>query len=161
MDNTEKDILIRWLNNAYAMEESIVETLERQVDQLDEMSEVKEKVQEHIEITKNQADKVKKCIERLGGDVSQIKSAGANIMGAIQGMSTAIADDKMVKDALAIFATEHFEIASYLSLITAAEELGDEETAKVCEGILHEEEEMAEWVKKQLPLITKKYLASE
>lgn len=161
MNNTEKDILIRWLNNAYAMEESIIETLERQVDKLDEMPEVKAKVQEYIEITKNQADKVKKCIERLGGNVSQIKSAGANIMGTMQGMSTAIADDKMVKDALAIFATEHFEIASYLSLITAAEEFGDEETAKICESILHEEEEMAEWVKKQLPLITKKYLASQ
>lgn len=39
---------------------------------------------------------------------------------------------------------EHHEIACYRSLIGAAEELGDAETAELCTEILREEEAMAD-----------------
>jgi ferritin-like metal-binding protein YciE len=53
------------------------------------------------------------------------------------------------------------EIASYRILISTAQEVGDMETARVCEGILKEEEAMAEWLEQNLPGLTKNYLARE
>jgi ferritin-like metal-binding protein YciE len=73
-------------------------------------------------------------------------------------MSTAMANDKMVKNAMGNYAIEYFEIASYKILITTARELGHEEIAMVCEGIMSEEQEMADWIDQSLPLVTRQHL---
>ncbi len=161
MANKKKEILIGWLNNAYSMEQSIVKTLERQAGQLESMPEIKAKVEEHITQTKSQAERVKGCIERLGGSVSQPQSAFANLMGTIDGLSTEIADDKIVKDIIIEHSTENLEIASYLALLTAAREVGDTETETVVKQILEEEEAMAAWTIKHIPEVVKHYLASK
>lgn len=75
-------------------------------------------------------------------------------------MSTATAEDKMIKNSLADYATEHFEIASYRALIAAADAVGEEETARVCEEIL-KEEEMAKWVNNEIPRLVKAYITSQ
>ena len=53
------------------------------------------------------------------------------------------------------------EIASYEILIVAAEEFGDPKTAKVCEEIMGEEEEMAEWLLENIRPLTREYLNRE
>jgi ferritin-like metal-binding protein YciE len=154
MSQSRKDTLVAWLNDAYAMEEGIVEVLERQVKHMDEMPDVQMRIQQHLELTRSQAERVKSCVERLGEKVSKTKSVFANAMGAMQGMGTGMAEDKVLKDALADYAVENFEIASYMSLTTAAKDVGEYEIARVCEGIMHEEEEMADWLRQQLPVVT-------
>jgi ferritin-like metal-binding protein YciE len=57
----------------------------------------------------------------------------------------------VLKNFLADYATEHFEIACYRALIVAANEAGHPRIATVCERILAEEEDMAEWIGKNLP----------
>lgn len=158
MNNKQEDALVTWLNDAYAMEQSLKETMERQVDHMKEMPEAQSRIRQHIDQTKDQAERVKGCIEELGGKVSHTKSALANMMGAIQGMGTGPAKDTALKDALMNYAAENFEIASYRSLVTAARELGHENIASTCEGILREEEQMAHWVEQQLPKMTQMQL---
>jgi ferritin-like metal-binding protein YciE len=63
-----------------------------------------------------------------------------------------------VKGAIASYTFEHLEIAAYRSLIGAAEELGDAETARVCSEILRQEEAMAGWLEQHLPELTRQYL---
>ena len=77
----------------------------------------------------------------------------------MQGLASGPARDTAIKDCLAGIAAEHFEIACYRSLIAAAEQLGDMETASTCRGILREEEEMARWLETQLPTVTQHELA--
>jgi ferritin-like metal-binding protein YciE len=69
--------------------------------------------------------------------------------------------DEVVKAALASYAFEAMEIASYSILRSAAEDLGDVETARVCDQILREEEAMADWLKNNIPDITRQFLAQE
>jgi ferritin-like metal-binding protein YciE len=162
MDNNQNDkqmdMLRTWLKDAYAMEQGIVETLERQIPQFDEMPEAQAKIQEHLDLTKTHADRVRGCVEKLGDDVSHVKSGMANILGAAQGMSTIMASDKTVKHALGDYAVEHFEIASYRAIATAARELGHEEIARVCEDIIQEELEMADWLRMQLPMVVRQHM---
>src|SRR5512139_1696553 len=140
------------------MEQGIVEILEKQIGQFDDMPEAQAKIRQHLELTKDQAERVRDCVERLGDNVSHVKSGMANVLGAVQGMSTAMADDKMVKNSMGNYAIEYFEIASYKVIVTTARETGYEEIALVCEGIMREEKEMADWLEKALPLVTRAHL---
>ncbi len=56
---------------------------------------------------------------------------------------------------LADYASEHFEIACYRSLIAAAEEAGKPQVAEVCSEILEDEEAMADWIEEQIPEVTR------
>ena len=158
MHDNQKDTLTTWLKDAYAMEQGIVELLERQIGQMDDMPDAQEKVREHLELTKSQAERVKDCVERLGDNVSHVKSGIANVLGAVQGMSTALASDKLLKNAMGNYAIEYFEIASYRANAVAARELGHEDIAQVCETIMAEEQEMADWLEEQLPTVTRQVL---
>jgi ferritin-like metal-binding protein YciE len=157
----QQETLIAWLNDAHAMEKSLAPVLENHAKDADLHPEMQVKLQEHLNETKQHAELVAGCIKRLGGSVSTVKSGLGTVMGTVQGMSTGMAKDELVKNALADYAAEHFEIASYRSLIAAAEELGDQQTVGVCQQILRDEEEMAGWLEQHLPTITREYLAKQ
>lgn len=152
------DMLRTWLKDAYAMEQGIVEILERQIDQFEDMPDAQMKIQQHLDLTKSQAERVRGCVESLGDDISHVKSGLANFLGAVQGMSTVGADDKMVKNAMAAYAIEHFEMASYMAIIAAASEMGHEDIATICDGIIQEEMEMADWLRMQLPSVVHQHM---
>lgn len=154
----QRDTLTTWLKDAYAMEQGIVEILERQIGQMDDMPDAKEKIRQHLELTKTHAERVRSCVERLGDDISHVKSGLTNFLGAVQGMSTWMANDKIVKNAMANYAIDHFEIASYLINAAAARELGYEDIANACETIIAEEQDMADWLKMQFPFVTRQHL---
>jgi ferritin-like metal-binding protein YciE len=160
MKNNQKDTLTTWLKDAYAMEQGIVEVLERQIDQAeaDDMTEAAAKMREHLAMTKIHADRVRSCLEQLGEDVSQVKSGIANLLGAVHGMTTVMANDRMLKNAMGNFAIEHFEISAYLANAAAARALGHEDIAQVCEEIMQEEQEMADWLESQIPVVTRQVL---
>jgi ferritin-like metal-binding protein YciE len=155
---SQKDDLISWLNDAYAMETSIGEVLENHTNDAKNIPEMHERLREHLEETHRQADRLKRCIEAMGGDVSQGKAWFSSLAGKIKGVSTGAADDQVVKNALSDYATEHFEIACYESLIAAGDELGYPEVVQVCQENLAEEEAMADWFEAQIPEITRGYL---
>jgi len=157
-DDNQRDTLTTWLKDAYAMEQGIVEVLERQIGHFDDMPDAQEKMRQHLELTKTHADRMRSCVERLGDDVSHVKSGMANFLGAVQGMSTMMANDKTVKDAMANYAIEYFEIASYMANAAAARELGYDDIADVCEMIITEEQDMADWLEMQLPMVVQQHL---
>jgi ferritin-like metal-binding protein YciE len=158
MSNHQKDTLVVWLKDAYAMEQGIVKSLEHQVGQMDDMPEAQAKVREHLELTKTHAERVKECVEQLSDDVSHVKSGIANVLGAIEGISTVAANDKMLKNAMANYAIEYFEISAYMANAAAARELGYDDIAEVCDTIRSEEQDMADWIEEQLPILTRQEL---
>ena len=148
------DLVIAWLNDAHAMELSIARVLENHAKDAKDHPALQARLQEHLEQTRGHAEAVKGCVERLGGDASALKAGMATVMGTVQGMATGLAKDELVKNALHDYGTEHFEIACYASLVAAAEELGDAETARVCREILRDEEAMAAFLLAQVPPTT-------
>jgi ferritin-like metal-binding protein YciE len=156
-----RETLISWLNDAYSMERGIVPVLENHVKDADRLPEVQNRLRAHLEQTKRQGDQVKMLVERLGGSTSAVKTTMGTVAGFFQGMSTGAAPDELVKNALADYSTEHFEIACYRALIAGAQALGETEVVRVCEQILREEEEMARWLESQLPQLVQLYLGQE
>jgi ferritin-like metal-binding protein YciE len=153
-----RETLLSWLNDAYAMEKGLVQVLENHANDVKDRPDMYQRIAQHLEQTRMHAERVRECVERLGGSTSTMKTAMGAISGFFQGRSTGAAPDELVKNALADYAAEHFEIASYRALIAAARSLGENEVLRICEGILREEEEMARWLEHQLPMIVNEHL---
>lgn len=161
MTTRAQDNLMDWLRDAHAMEEQAEKMLSATADRLEHYPELKARILQHLDETKQQATLVRGCIERRGGDTSVTKDAMAKIMAMAQGMSGMFVSDEVVKASLASYAFEHMEIASYKALIAAAEMVGDEETKRVCEQILPQEEAMAQWLADHLPGTVKQFLGRD
>ncbi len=155
---TGKDLVIAWLNDAHGMENALVQILEHQIKDAKDYPQVQAKLQQHLEQTRRHAELVKGCVENLGGKTSTMKTGMATLFGQMQALSTGAAKDEMVKNALADYAAENFEIASYTALIRAAEDLNEQQTAAVCQQIRQEEEEMARWLQQNLPTLVQQTL---
>lgn len=158
---TRRDVLISWLNDAYATEQSLVNVLESHVQHADGHEPLKAKYEAHLAQTRRHGELVEQCLQKLGSDTSAAKGAMGKMSGWIQGMSAAPADDALVKDALADYSMEHFEIASYKGLIAGAEQAGETEVAETCRQILRDEEDMAQFLEQQIPELTESHLVKQ
>src|SRR5690606_36292101 len=125
----------------------------------DNYPEKSERIRLHVEETKEQAARLKACLDGLDEGSSTMKDVGGKLMATAQSMSGMFASDEVMKGSLASYTFEHMEIASYTILIAAAHSLGETEIARVCEQNLREEVAMAEWLQNNLPSTTEQFLA--
>jgi ferritin-like metal-binding protein YciE len=72
-------------------------------------------------------------------------------IGSGEGATTAIFRDQLVKDPLADYASEPFEVACYTALVRAATEFGYDDVARVCTQNLQEDQAMAAWLLPHIP----------
>ena len=91
---------------------------------------------------------------------SAVKSAAGKLAANLGAMANATAEDEVIKNGIADFAFENFEIASYESLVAAAESLGEQQIAQACRQNLEEEREMARWLQQHLPETTQQFLSA-
>ena len=150
---THQQTLIAWLNDAYAMENSMIPVLENHAKDAKDHPDIQARGQQHVDETRRHAEMVRSCIERLGESPSTLKTGLGSVMGTMQSVATGLFRDEVVKNFLSDYAAEHFEIASYKALIAAAQEFGDLETVRVCQEILREDEDMAHWLDQHLPVV--------
>lgn len=150
-----------WLKDAHGMEMEALEILEKQADRFDGYPEMQQRIRQHVKETRSQAERIAECINRYDGDSSTLKDISGKLMGNMAALTNAMASDEVVKNSIADYAFESLEIASYRSLVAAAEAAGDEQTAQVCREILKEEEAMASFIGDRIPQITSAYLRRE
>lgn len=100
-------------------------------------------------------------MKSLGEDTSALKDTGGKAMALMQAIGGMVASDEVIKGAVASYAFEHMEIASYTALIGAARAAGETEVAHVCENILQQEKAMAAWLAKHTPAMVQEYLGRE
>ena len=152
---TANEQFVAWLNSAHSMEVSLVKVLENHAKDAKDYPEIQQRIEQHVDATKRHAKRVEDCLQLLGEKPSATKSIIGNITGMVQGASTGMFKDELVKNFLSDYGAEHFEIACYRSLIAAAEDLGRPEITVICEEILMEEEAMAEWIEDKIPEVTR------
>jgi ferritin-like metal-binding protein YciE len=158
MANTREDNLMAWLRDAHAMEHQAIEMLEKMANRLEGYPELQARTRQHLDETHRQADMVLKCIERRGGSTSMVKDAAGKLIGTGQALSGLFVSDEVVKGALASCTFERYEASSYRILAATAEEVGDQETKRVCEELMRQEEAMGDWLWQHLPQVTRQYL---
>ena len=156
-----KERLVQWLRDAHAMEEQAETMMSGMIGRIENYPKLRDKLQQHLEETRQQAKRLEQCLGRLNGGTSTMKDAGGKMLAMGQAMSGIFAGDEIVKGSLANYTFEHMEIASYRILIATAKEAGDMETQRVCEENLREEEAMASWLQQNLPEVTQQFLTRD
>jgi ferritin-like metal-binding protein YciE len=152
---------IQYLNEAYGKEKELETALQAHIA-MTTRPPYKKRLQEHLKETKRHARELERRIKKLGG-----QAAGA---GTVTGVATKAAaaakgplhairgtgeQEKMLKNAKTEYWNEHEEIATYTAIETLAETVGDTETAKLAKSIRRDEERMAKFLERQIPVLTK------
>jgi len=157
MNDDQKKMFVAWLNDAHALEESLITMLQKQIDE-EKDGEMKTKLEEHLEETKRHAQLMRSCIARYGEEPSGGKDFLSTVSSAIAGLGISMMHDKDVKNVHSAYAAEHTEIATYTVLRAAASEGGDMETVTICDEILQDENEMAQFLLEQIPTVVSNHL---
>ncbi|MES2405659.1 MAG: ferritin-like domain-containing protein [Pseudomonadota bacterium] len=156
-DNPARENLVDWLRNAHAMEVQAEAMLKGQAGRLEHYPEVRARVEQHVTETQQQARDVEQCLKSLGEDTSTLKDTGGKAMALMQAMGGMVTSDEVIKGAIASYAFEHMEIASYTALIAAAQAAGETQVARACEAILQQEKAMAAWLAEHTPGVVQQY----
>lgn len=161
MATSKRDTLIVGLRNAYGLEGQALSTMENVHSRLEHYPQLKAAVGQHIEETRRQQEMVEQLLGRFGESPSTLKEAAMKLMGNLQSMFHASASDEVLKNLFALYAFEHFEQASYLSLIAMAEECGEMEVAQTCRQILQQEEATGQKLRDMIQSVTQTYMQRE
>ena len=156
-----KEELIDWLQDAYAMESALLIALKKQINSEKVSQRMREQASIHYVETEGHAKAVEESLKSLGSGPSVAKNFIGEGMEAVKGTATMFAKDERIKDALAAYASEHFEIACYTALRTGALKLGLTQVVGMCNAIILEEQKMAAWLEKNLPDVVNDYLAEK
>lgn len=158
---TAKERLVEWLRDAHATEEQAETMLKGTAGRIDNYPMFKERLEEQARIAARHAEELKQCLSDLGEGPSMVKDMTGKVTAIGQTLSGLVVGDEVVKAALATETFAQMEVASYRILITAAETAGEPRVQSMCEHLLADEVEFADWLEQQLPDLTAQYLARE
>jgi ferritin-like metal-binding protein YciE len=181
-ETTARDTkLIQYLNEAYGKEKELETALQQHIG-MTTRAPYRKRLREHLTETRGHARAVERRIKELGGkaESSGIPSAAPEAVGeaastlqAVASKAVAVAkgplqairgtseNEKMLKNAKTEYFNEFAEIATYTSIETLADTVGDGETAKLARSIRREEERMAKFLERQIPALTKSVAVEE
>ena len=157
-DETGMDLFLTGLRNQHAVENQAVQLLSRQVERLESYPEMEARMRQHIDESKIQAQRIEEILGKLGTSHSALKDAGMSFMGNMAALAHTPAQDEVLKNTMANYAFEHFEMASYKSLLALTDVVGQSGAVSALKQSLQEEEAMAEWIDQHIGPTTQRYL---
>jgi ferritin-like metal-binding protein YciE len=153
-ESETRSIFITGLRNAHAMENQALSIMKPQVSRIENYPQVARRLEQHITETENQMRRLEEILGTLDESHSSLKDAALSFTGAMAAMGHSMAGDEILKNSMANFAFENFEIAAYKSLITIAELGGFQAAVTPLQANLKEEYSMAAWLDDNLRSVT-------
>jgi ferritin-like metal-binding protein YciE len=157
-DETPRSLFVVGLRNAHAMEREAISMMESQISSIETYPEVKTKLQQHLEETRGQDERLERILGELGEDTSTFKDVVMGFMGSANSMAASMADDAILKATFANFAFENFETAAYKSLLKMAEINGSAFAVPLLQQSLDEEVAMSRWIEQHVEDVTARYV---
>jgi len=144
--NSLQELYVEQLKDLYDAEHQIIKALPKMIDKA-ESEELKDALNEHLEVTKEQANRIERIFSDMGDKAKAEKCKG--MQGVIAEGDGLIGDieDPGVRDAAIIASAqrvEHYEMAGYGTARTYANQLGEDEAADLLQQTLDEEKEADE-----------------
>lgn len=150
-DSQLQEKLVKYIEDAYALENHLVETLRKHAEQAQEFPAIQAKIRQHLAETEQHRQRMADRLAAFNRKPSAIKGALSAVMGNTVGVVSGARPDVMAMNARDEYVTEHLEIASYTLLIAIARAFGDEVTVQACELNLRDEIVMQQWLAQHLP----------
>jgi len=150
-------LFIIGLRNQHAVENQAVSLLSRQVERLENYPEMEARMRQHIDESKVHAQRIEELLSQFGESHSALKDAGLSFMGNMAAMAHTVAPDEVVKNTLANYAFEHYEIAAYKGLLALADRVGQGVESMLRQS-LQDEIAMAQFIDQHIGPTTLRYL---
>ncbi|MEA9763051.1 ferritin-like domain-containing protein [Xanthomonas campestris] len=141
-----RERLVKWLQDAYAMEKEAETMMKAMAARTEHYPELKHRIEQHVQETQQQSAGVQRCLELLDGSIPTAKGMLSSVLASMHAAGNSMMTDEVTKGVGISYAFEHLEIASYRALVVAARIAGEQQVAQICEDILQQEIEMAEWL---------------
>ena len=170
MSKSEQKI-VQYLSEAQATEAGLVRVLQAQIAMAPEGS-YRKGLEKHLGETRRHAERVGKRRAELDHGANPLR-AGVDAAESVVGQVLAIAktpldlvrghggEEKVLKNAKDVCATEALEIATYTALERLARAVGDPTTADLAASIRADEEKMLERVLREIPKLTDAVVGAE
>ena len=131
------------MSHLYDAERQIIKALPKMIDAA-QAEELKDALNEHLEVTKEQANRLEQIFKNLGEKVKAEKCKG--MQGILQEGNDLVGEieDEKVRDAAIIASAqrvEHYEMAGYGTARTYAQLLDEPDARDLLQQTLNEEEE--------------------
>jgi len=143
--NSLQELYVEQLQDLYSAEDQIIKALPKMIEAA-RSEELKSALNEHLEVTRNQASRIETICQELGEDTEKEKCKGME--GVLREGSDLLKEvSEEVRDAAIIAAAqrvEHYEMAGYGTARTYATLLGFDKAAGLLEETLDEEKEADE-----------------
>jgi ferritin-like metal-binding protein YciE len=153
-----RDIFITGLRNAHAMENQALSVIDTQLGRVESYPEMISMLKQHRGETETQIARLDQIFDSLGESPSGLKDTVLSAMGSMQAMGHALASDEILKNHMADYMFEHFEIAAYTSLITMAKAVGATGAVALLQQNLAEEQRFQQMLLDSLPRVTETFL---
>ncbi|HZO87960.1 MAG TPA: DUF892 family protein [Chthonomonadaceae bacterium] len=146
-----RDKLIRYLDDAWAVEKSLVSALKDMADNTNDAA-VRALYEQHSRETHDQEERLEARIRALGAEPSGSKGLLNSLMAKISEMLNTFHSeaDRTTQDLVKAFAIENFEQAMYQALMAYAQAIGDNETVSLANQLMQEERQAADKVWAQI-----------
>jgi ferritin-like metal-binding protein YciE len=119
---------------------------------------MRERMQRHIEESKEQARRLEELLSTLGTSESSFKDTMMSLTGNLMAIGHSTASDEVLKNTIANFAFEHYEIAAYRSLLVLADATRHRAGMSLLQASLSEEQAMADWIEQHIGPTTLRYV---
>jgi ferritin-like metal-binding protein YciE len=137
--------LIKHIDEAHAMEQSVLRMLDGMLSTTDD-PELVDRLEHHKLETQQHAETMRRRLEAHGVQPSMVRQAAGVLEALAKLPLDLVRGEKAGRNARDGYATEHLEIASYELLRRVAARAGDEETARACDGIIAQERAMSDFI---------------
>lgn len=138
------DKLGDYLEDALALEESVVDQLDSMIGSVERSSTLMELLQRHRQLSRLHVDRLKSRLERLGRGTpmrKRIEGLALTLMKQVSDVLRTDAPGKVGRDA---YLLAHSQIAAYELLMRTANSAGDAETAELARQHLEEDRKCAD-----------------
>jgi ferritin-like metal-binding protein YciE len=159
--------LVQYLTEAHGKEKELETALTAHIG-MATRAPYKKRLEQHLKETRQHAKLTERRLKKLGGGVGVVGKAGelasrgvAATKGPLHAVRGTGEEEVQLKNAKTEYSEEHEEIAQYTAIETLATEVGDDETAKLARQIRREEERMAGFLERQIPVLARAVARAE
>jgi len=154
-----REIFMVGLRNAHAMENQALSIMRPQLERIENYPEVARRLEQHIKETEGQQVRLENLLQSFGESSSTLKDTALSVVGSLAALGHTVADDEIIKNSLANFAFENFEIAAYKSLLVICRLGNFGQAEAVLRQNLDEEVAMASWLDSNLSAVTERFVS--
>lgn len=153
--------LVAWLEDAYAMEKALIPILKLHAGDLKDHPQLQSRLEQHALLTAQHAEMIKELINQHGGNTNPHPGTLVNTMNALSKIPVAPHENVLIKDHIIGYVALSLQIAAYKVLVTASRRTNEQKMLGVCEQILHNDQEMANWIDQHLSIAVVKVMEEE